>query len=374
MADCSPCPGGKYCNESGLSGPTGPCAAGYFCVNAAYTDEPQDYDNFTSGDCLCPANSTGGECQEGFFCPQGSHEPTACTGGFYCAGKGRDAVTAECDAGWFCTSGAKVPRPSDGITGDICPPGRYCPKGTKVPQLCPIGTYSNNTGNSHQDNCTACREGSYCETRELTKPTALCSAKYYCPAGESIDKRLSCTKGHFCREGSPQPVHCPSGTYQDELQQDYCKTCPAGHYCDSKDDLSDFTPYPCPNGYYCPNGTRYATEFGCPNGTHGNGTQLFHPDQCVKCPPGKFCYGKMANGGGSMSSWLTFDFSPEFSFSGQMGFLLIMLICSICFCPYLLAALSTSGSSVFVPIFKKANQIEHTLLPCPSLHPLIHTP
>ena len=50
-----------------------------------------------------------------------------------------------------------------------------------------------------------------------------------------------------------------------------------------------------------------------------------------------------------MTNWLTaFDFSPEFSFSGQMRFLLVMLICIICFCPYFLAALSTSGSSVFV--------------------------
>ena len=292
LADCRACPGGKYCNRSGLSEPTGPCAAGYFCVNAAWTDKPQDYDNFTAGDCLCPANSTGGKCQEGFFCPEGSDEPTACTGGFYCEGKGKENVTEQCDPGWFCTSGAKIPRPSDGITGNICPAGKYCPRGTETPRLCPQGRFSNNTGNSNKNNCSLCTEGSYCETEGLIKPTALCSAKYFCPPGEKQDKNNSCTKGHFCPEGSPEPVKCHSGTYQDQTQQDSCKLCPAGYYCDTKDDLSEFTSYICPNGFYCPNGTRYATEFGCPNGTHGNGTQLFHPDQCVKCPPGRFCYGK----------------------------------------------------------------------------------
>lgn len=292
LANCNACPGGKYCNESGLPAPTGLCAPGYFCVNAAFTDRPLDYDNFTSGDCLCPANSTGGECQEGFFCPEGSHEPTSCTGGYFCEGKGKATVTAQCDPGWFCTSGAQVSQPSDGITGDICPQGKYCPRGTEVPKLCPQGTFSNNTGNSHETNCANCTEGSYCETKGLTKPTALCSAKFYCPPGERLDKQNSCTKGHFCEEGSPAPVKCPSGTYQDEIQQDSCKLCPAGYFCDSSNDLSDFSSYNCPNGFYCPNGTRYATEFGCPNGTHGNGTNLFHPDQCVKCPPGRFCYGK----------------------------------------------------------------------------------
>ena len=57
--DCSPCPGGYYCGGTGLDKPSGKCDKGYFCVRAAWSKTPIDYDNFTSGDCLCPTNSTG---------------------------------------------------------------------------------------------------------------------------------------------------------------------------------------------------------------------------------------------------------------------------------------------------------------------------
>lgn len=42
--------------------------------------------NYTSIDvCTCPANNyTGGKCQPGSFCPEGSSAPTSCTAGMYC--------------------------------------------------------------------------------------------------------------------------------------------------------------------------------------------------------------------------------------------------------------------------------------------------
>ena len=59
ISDCVPCPGGQYCEGTGLEKPSGPCDPGYFCVRMAYSKTPQDYDNFTSSACLCPSNSTG---------------------------------------------------------------------------------------------------------------------------------------------------------------------------------------------------------------------------------------------------------------------------------------------------------------------------
>ena len=35
-------------------------------------------------------------------------------------------MTAPCKAGYYCARGSWLEDPVDGITGDICPPGRYC--------------------------------------------------------------------------------------------------------------------------------------------------------------------------------------------------------------------------------------------------------
>lgn len=39
--------------------------------------------------------------------------------------------------------------------------------------------------------------------------------------------------GHYCPEGSHQPIRCDSGTYQDETEQGTCKVCPTGYFCDN---------------------------------------------------------------------------------------------------------------------------------------------
>lgn len=57
---------------------------GWFCVSAAWNPQPFDLDNYTSANCLCPASSTGGRCQAGFFCPAGSSEPIPCLPGAFC--------------------------------------------------------------------------------------------------------------------------------------------------------------------------------------------------------------------------------------------------------------------------------------------------
>ena len=46
---------------------------GYFCIRAAFDPNPQDFNSYVVGDCLCPDNFTGGECQPGYYCPEGSN-------------------------------------------------------------------------------------------------------------------------------------------------------------------------------------------------------------------------------------------------------------------------------------------------------------
>lgn len=291
VLDCLPCTPGYYCDTRGLKKPSGKCAAGWYCVSGAYVDMPMDLDNFTSGDCVCPSNATGGECPPGSYCPLGSEYPVLCTGGFYCEGTRNSNVTALCSPGYFCAKGAWRSKPDDGITGDICPRGRYCPRGTQIPFTCKRGTFSNSTGNYKESQCRNCTAGSYCEVPGLSSTSGLCLPGFYCPPGQFSKVAIPCTSGHYCGRGSPGPIKCQSGTYQDEMQQSNCKVCPSGYYCDSKNDLSDFSPYLCPRGYFCPNGTRFATEFGCPKGTYGNRSQLTNGDQCLPCPPGKYCKG-----------------------------------------------------------------------------------
>ncbi|XP_077985305.1 uncharacterized protein LOC144439945 [Glandiceps talaboti] len=293
FADCTPCDAGYYCEYEGNTTVTAECDAGWFCVNAAWSPRPFDFDNYTSGDCLCPTTLTGGQCQPGYFCPQGSFEPTPCTEGDYCEDPGLPSVSGPCDAGFYCNRTASRPDPMDGFTGDICPPGRYCPQGTDSnPPMCPIGTYSNATGLTSESECYLCTPGFYCETPGLTDPTGPCDEGYYCPAGMNISNPFPCSPGYYCVVGSFEETECDSGYYQDESGQGECKECNAGYYCDRADaPVTDYSIYQCTIGYYCPNGTEYETQYGCPNGTYGTANLLERADQCDPCPEGKFCRG-----------------------------------------------------------------------------------
>lgn len=82
--------------------------------------------------------------------------------GYYCELHDLSAVTGPCDAGYYCTSAASVSAPTDQVTGDICPAGSYCPIGTGSPFLCPPGTFSSQTGNEAESDCTSCTPGEIC--------------------------------------------------------------------------------------------------------------------------------------------------------------------------------------------------------------------
>ncbi len=40
VADCEECSPGYYCSETGLVSPSGPCAAGHYCLGATNTSHP----------------------------------------------------------------------------------------------------------------------------------------------------------------------------------------------------------------------------------------------------------------------------------------------------------------------------------------------
>jgi hypothetical protein len=124
---------------------------------------------------------------------------------------------------------------------------------------------------------------------------------YYCPAG-TIDpwnatiwelsssypmdpSSLLCPSGHYCPEGSAQPQVCAAGTYQSQSGQASCEVCPSGSWCGE----GTVHPSSCPLGSYCLEGTRYPTEYVCPNGTYGGKMNLTSASECSRCSPGSYC-------------------------------------------------------------------------------------
>lgn len=81
--------------------------------------------------------------------------------GHYCETDGLGSESGQCYGGYFCTAGSSVPNPTDGVTGDICPAGHYCPNGTTTPQACSKGYYSNSTGNTASTDCELCTPGNH---------------------------------------------------------------------------------------------------------------------------------------------------------------------------------------------------------------------
>lgn len=83
--------------------------------------------------------------------------------------------------------------------------------------------------------------------------------------------------------GSQWPTGCANGTYQDQIGQSSCNTCPSGYYCRNNATL----PVQCPLGYYCPQST--AVPLVCPLGTYGGQPGLRNTTECSSCPAGKYC-------------------------------------------------------------------------------------
>ena len=206
---------------------------------------------------ICPAGSycpAGTRYANEFLCPNGTYSDvtglsdvsncTACTPGFYCGSKGLTAPTAECSEGYFCGGGSSVITPHDSgkssyhvsyvgetcvktlntTLNDICPPGHYCPEGSSSPTQCPPGTNSSSTGLTMMSNCPPCTRGYYCPLNGTVYATRSCLAGYYCPTGTAtLEDSIICPTGAHCPFGSPEPIICPAGSYQNERGQSTCK-------------------------------------------------------------------------------------------------------------------------------------------------------
>ncbi|KAH8064675.1 hypothetical protein JL722_1554 [Aureococcus anophagefferens] len=207
---CEACTPGLYCNETGLTAPVGPCAAGYYCASGSNTSTPGDGEHWTY---------VGETCN--------SLQPGELSG--------------------------------------VCPVGHYCEEGSIAPTQCPPGTESTARGLRNVSECPPCSAGFTCPNASTVVASKPCAPRFYCPGGDVVPTLL-CSPGHFCDGGDPAPAPCLAGTYQDAEGQTDCKLCPAGYFCEN----ATVTPADCPLGSYCPNGTRYGAQFLCPAGTYAN--------------------------------------------------------------------------------------------------------
>ncbi|XP_026190235.1 uncharacterized protein LOC113146601 [Cyclospora cayetanensis] len=325
--DCFSCPPGKYCSSWGTKSNLLDCPAGYYCrlgagtlgnavqYQSMFTANGQITDHNLSVAVEDPCNGVlpcvyALVCPANTYCPKGSWTPTHCpsgTGhtrrgaasaveclkcgaGVYCKSSG---TQEPCDEGFVCYGAAVTGRPLEGSTGEICPKGRYCPRGTTNSRVCPIGTYGPTKGLSYA--CDPCPPGRVCQQEGLTEAP-----------------NIWCTKGSYCPEGAINPRQCPVGTYNDQLGQPDewgCLECPPGQYCSSpglaepsgpcdqgtwcisgsqiNDAVTAYLPLSavlCPAGYTCESGAIVPTA--CPKGTYKD---TEGEAECSTCPAGVYC-------------------------------------------------------------------------------------
>lgn len=245
LADCTICPPGEFCSHSGLSAPNGSCLEGYYCTNGSEEADPvgQIY---------------GDECPVGHYCPIHSHKPVpcpvgtyqprlrqpdnssclACDPGNYCNATGASNMTGKCSEGFYCTLRASSSAPQDGITGNICPAGSYCPAGSSQHLYCPNGTFTNHSGAAR---CYDCPEGHYCVNRDRADS---CLPGYYCPPKTGADLQA-------CPSGTLNPIYGASMLNQ-------CIQCTGGKYC--RTSALSAVSGSCAAGYYCRSGQFLAVQ------------------------------------------------------------------------------------------------------------------
>ena len=189
--------------------------------------------------------------------------------------------------------------PIDGITGNICPKGHYCPAGTASPIACAPGTLNDNTGSYDSSACVNCPQRYYCPHRggsslyySIGTSAYYCYPGYLCISGSAVPnptdgvKGRACTKGKYCVAGALSETSCAAGTYNPYDAQGACYDCPAGRLCNTID-MQIFVD--CPIGKYCQVKTSVPSD--CPAGTYNPIVNLAQSGDCFPCDPGKYCLG-----------------------------------------------------------------------------------
>ena len=188
-----------------------------------------------------------------------------------------------------------------------CPEGEYAdqPK-SKECNKCDYGTAHDLTGQTHKSACIDCKVGYHankegmkkCEPcdpgeyadKEQMKECEICPAGGYCP-GPIYDKFVPCDKGYASKNEKQTDQNsckkCDPGTYADEKKTTECEDCPKGHYCPASSSSLYDQKKECDAGKANTKTgqTQESACIPCRPGYFQNGDT---PEQCQKCPVGKY--------------------------------------------------------------------------------------
>ena len=277
--DCTECSPGNYCPGGEITSQT-TCPLGYYCVagQIGAFEHPCPGGTYGSSTGLSLASQCT-DCDEGYYCPQGSTQQFECPAGTYNEKKNMPDIIncLPCEKGFACDN---IPI-SDVTVSDQrskCQPGYYCPQGTKSPDQfpCPAGTFSDSDSLTDASECTPCTAGFYCNFGSTT----------------NIMNQFPCREGYYCPQGSVAEIACPAGFYNDLIEKSAlsdCKDCQAGYFCDIASATDNLDSQICPNGYYCELNTKSNDQYPCPAGTYNLLTGRTSLVDCLPCPQGHFC-------------------------------------------------------------------------------------
>ena len=95
-----------------------------------------------------------------------------------------------------------------------------------------------------------------------------------------------CPKGHYCPRGTPREEACLRGEYGPVEGLSVCWKCPPGFTCPNTSMIGLIS---CSPGHYCPGGTLSREGEACPSGTYLPFEEKKFVNECLACPPGKYC-------------------------------------------------------------------------------------
>ncbi|GMH73236.1 hypothetical protein TL16_g06129 [Triparma laevis f. inornata] len=353
VAPSSPSAPGHYCGSTCVTTTplgdwangdvNGICPIGYFCPENSVQPQKCAASTFMNH----TGSSSCYNCPPGYFCdgvatslvfncPQGSYCPLAtglsiplcpigtyghsqnleksadcspCNPGKYCSTSGLTAPEGDCNAGYICfASSQNEYGKSPSASTNPCPTGQYCPAGSHTGTECPPQTYNPSTTQPSSVSCLYCPAGQFCATSGLTSPTGPCSQGFTCDRGS--DTAFPTTQqtvtdpatsnpltigglitpiGHYSLNGSHSPTPCAAGTYNPLTGQHSCLTTPFGYYTLST--ASNYASNVGTPGYYYPKGTKYETQFPCPQGTYSSNNGNYNISACLNAPGGYYAQG-----------------------------------------------------------------------------------